>query len=462
MGKIKITLEDLFNISGSVIYNPDSYKPVSCVSIDSRKINGPSLFVAIKGERFDGHNFVEEAISKGAKAVIINKNKLRKFNSLKIPFITVPDTIKAYGELAARWRDKLNAKVISITGSNGKTTTKEMIASLLSERFNVVKSEANNNNHIGVPLTIFSANEKCEMLVLEQGTNHIGEIPYSAKISRPDFALITNIGESHLEFLKSKEEVYKEKSALFEEAEKRGGIIFINVDDPIINKNRKRYSNIVTFGFKNNPDVKGKILNNDDFGRARMLIQYSNERFEILVPLPGVSNAKNFLAATAVAIKLGLTSEEIIRASQKIKPVSGRLEIKELKDAIVIDDTYNASPSSVKAAYDFLNAMKIYKKKILILGDMFELGKYAVKFHRELAKNFRKDKNLVVLTHGKLMKHLHKELKKRDIKSIHFETREALRLYLQYEVEGKSIILVKGSRGMKMEEFINILENRFK
>ncbi|MEM2145482.1 MAG: UDP-N-acetylmuramoyl-tripeptide--D-alanyl-D-alanine ligase [Candidatus Jordarchaeaceae archaeon] len=462
MGKIKITLEDLFNLTGSVIYNPDMYKPVSCVSIDSRKIKNDSLFVAIKGEKYDGHNFIEEAISRGAKAVVINKNKLRKFDSLQIPFITVPDTIKAYGELAAKWRNKLNAKVISITGSNGKTTTKEMIATLLSEKFNVVKSEANNNNHIGVPLTIFSANEKCEMLVLEHGTNHFGEIPYSAKISKPDFALITNIGESHLEFLKNKEEVYKEKSALFDEAEKRSGVIFVNVDDPIINKNKNNYSKIVTYGFTKKPNVKGKVLSYDDFGRAKILIQYNDKEFEILVPLPGLSNAKNFLAASAVALKAGLTEEEIINASQRIKPVHGRLEIKVLKDVIIIDDTYNASPSSVKAAYEFLESIKVFKKKIMILGDMFELGKHAVKFHKELADNFKKNKNLFVLTHGKLMKHFHRELKKKNIKTIHFETRDALSLYLQYEIEDKSVVLIKGSRGMKMEEFVNILENRFK
>lgn len=458
---MKITLEDLFNLNGSVICNPDNYKPLSIVEIDSRKVKKDCLFVAIKGEKYDGHDFVYDAINKGAKAVIINKSKLRKFNSLQIPFVTVPDTIKAYGELARMWRNKLNAKVISITGSNGKTTTKEMTAALLSEKFKVVKTEANNNNHIGVPLTIFSADEKCEMLILEQGTNHFGEIPYSAKISEPDYALITNIGDSHLEFLKNREEVFKEKSALFDVAEIHGGLVFINVDDPIINKNKKLYSNTVTYGFKSNAEISGKILSYTEDGRTKMSINFNGNSFEIILPVYGESNAKNFLAAASIALKLGLTNDEIINGAQNIKPIHGRLEVKKYSNAVVIDDTYNASPASVEAAYKLVKKIKSYKNKIMILGDMYELGKSSPKLHRDLISIFDSNKNLIVLTIGNMMKQLNKELKKKKIQSIHFHTREALSLYLRYEEIDNSVILVKGSRGMKMEEFINILKMRF-
>ncbi len=461
MSKIKITLEDLFNLTGSVIYNPDNFKPLSTVEIDSRKINRACIFVAIKGEKFDGHDFVYDAMRKGAEVVIINKNKIKKFNSLNIPFVTVPDTVKAYGELANRWRNKLRAKIVAITGSNGKTTTKEMIGTLLEEKFNVVKSEANNNNHIGVPLTIFSAKDNCEVLVLEHGTNHIGEIPYSAKISQPDFALITNIGDSHLEFLDSREGIYKEKSALFDETQKRGGIIFINLDDPIIRKHKNNYKNVVTYGFNKKADVKGKILGYDELGRPRIMIQFDNKSFEVVIPIPGESNAKNFLASVAIALKLGLTENDIISASKNINAVNGRLQIKEFDNVIVVDDTYNASPTSVKAAFEFLKKVKKYKNKIMILGDMFELGKQSIKFHKELADIFNSAKNFTVITIGNLMKHLHKELKKKKVRTTHFETRDALKLYLQYEEIENSAILVKGSRGMKMEEFVYIMENRF-
>ncbi|MDQ7815395.1 MAG: UDP-N-acetylmuramoyl-tripeptide--D-alanyl-D-alanine ligase [Melioribacteraceae bacterium] len=459
MGKIKITLEDLFNLPSAVIYNPDRYKPVSVVQIDSRKIVKGSLFVAIKGEKFDGHDFVKDVVKKGAGAVIIDCRMLSKFNSIEIPFITVYDTAAAFGNLANIWRNKLKAKVVSITGSTGKTTTKEIAATLLSEKYKVVKTEANNNNHIGVPLTILSADEKCDVLVLEQGTNHIGEIPYSVKISEPDISIITNIGESHIEFLKNKQMVYKEKSALFDATEKRGGIILANTDDPIIKKNVKRYSNVVSFGFQGNPYIKGKINGFTDDGKTKIKITGSKSAIDL--PIYGESGAKNFLAAAVIAKLLGLSNDEIKKGTRKLFPVHGRLEVKKYSNALVIDDTYNSSPASINAAYDFVKHIKTFKSKIVVLGDIFELGKHSPKIHKELSKIFSYDKNLFVLTIGKMMSNLTAELRKKKIKSIHFHLREALSLYLQYEEIDNSVILVKGSRGMKMEEFVNILEKRF-
>ncbi len=459
MGKIKITLEDLFNLPSAVIYNPDRFKPVSAVQIDSRTIVNGSLFVAIKGEKFDGHNFVKDVVKKGAGAVIINSRMLSKFDSIEIPIITVDDTTAAFGNLANIWRNKLKAKVVSITGSTGKTTTKEITAALLSEKFNVVKTEANNNNHIGVPLTIFSADEKCDVLILEQGTNHIGEIPYSAKISEPDISIITNIGQSHIEFLKNKKMVYKEKSALFDASEKRGGIILANTDDPIIKQHVKRYSNVISFGFNGKPYIKGKIAGYTNDGRTKIQIAGSDGIIEL--PIYGESGAKNFLAASVIAKLLGLTNSEIKRAAQKLLPVRGRLEVKKYSNAVVIDDTYNSSPASINAAYNLVKRIKTFKSKIIVLGDIFELGKQSPKIHRELSKIFSYDKNLFVLTIGIMMSNLTAELRKKKIKSIHFHLREALSLYLKYEEIDNSVLLVKGSRGMKMEEFVNILEKRF-
>ena len=461
MGKLKITLEDLFNVPTAVIYNPDGFKPVAKVEIDSRKIKKGCLFVAIKGEKFDGHKFVEDAIRLGASSVMINVNNLKKFRSLDLPVVAVEDTTKAFGDLANIWRRKLNAKVIGITGSNGKTTTKEMIATLLAEKFSVVKTAANNNNHIGVPLTIFSADEKCEALILEQGTNHFGEIAYSAKISQPVFAVLTNIGESHLEFLKNKEGVYKEKAALLFEAIKHGGFVFVNMDDPIIRANAKNFKNKITYGFSGKVDVKGKIKGFTDDGKTKIEILYGKEKLETILPVHGEVNAKNFLVAAAIAIKAGLTKKQILAGAKKLQPVHGRLEVRKYEKAMVIDDTYNASPTSVQSAVDLVKKIKTFSKKIVVLGDIFELGNKSVKLHKELVNAFDADKNLVVLTVGNYMQHLVKELRKKNIRSIHFFLREALSLYLQYEEIEGSVILVKGSRGMKMEEFVNILEKRF-
>jgi UDP-N-acetylmuramoyl-tripeptide--D-alanyl-D-alanine ligase len=460
MGKLKITLEDLFNVPTSVIYNPDVFKPVAKVAIDSRKIKKGCLFVAIKGEKFDGHKFIEEAIKLGASSIMINAINWKRFKTLKVPVIVVNDTTKAYGKLANIWRHKLTAKVIGITGSNGKTTTKEMIAILLAEKFSVVKTAANNNNHIGVPLTILSADEKCETLVLEQGTNHFGEIAYSAKISQPVFAVITNIGESHLEFLKNIDGVYKEKVSLLNETEKYGGTVFINMDDPILKANAKSFTNKITYGFSGKVDIKGKIKGFTDDGKTKIEISYGRDKLETVLPVYGEANAKNFLAATAIAFKAGLTKKQILYGTKKLQPVHGRLEVKKYDNAVVIDDTYNASPASVRAAIELVKKVKTFSKKIVVLGDIYELGSKSVKLHKELAKGFKADKNLVVLTVGNYMQYLVKELRKKNIRSIHFFLREALSLYLQYEEIENSVILVKGSRGMKMEEFVNILEKR--
>ncbi len=482
MGKIKITIEDLFNIPSAEIFNPDAIKPLAFVEIDSRRVKKGSLFVAIKGDKYDGHDFILDALKKGAAAVVIDSRKFgfspkfrrnpfgsvlrtsireKKFSFLEIPIITVDDTTKAYGEIAKIWRNKLSAKVISITGSNGKTSVKEMVSTLLSEKFKVVKTEANNNNHVGVPLTILGTNEKCEALVLEQGTNHFGEIPYSAKISQPDFSLITNIGDAHLEFFQNKEGIFKEKSALFYETQKRNGVVFLNMDDLTIRKNAKLFTNKVTYGFKGKVDVKGKILGYTEDGRTAILISHRGKEFKTVLPVFGESNAKNFLAASAIALKLGITGKEIIRGAQKFLPVHGRLDVKKFKNAMLIDDTYNASPVSVHSAVELVKKIKTFKSKLIVLGDIYELGKKSPKYHKELSINFSPEKNLTVLTTGVLMKNLHKELRKKKIRSIHFYLREALSLYLQYEEIDNSVILVKGSRGMKMEEFVNILEKRF-
>ncbi len=470
MGKIKITIEDLFNLPTAEIYNPDSYESLASVEIDSRKVKKGTLFVAIKGEKLDGHDFVQEAINNGAGAVVINKNRLRKFSKIEIPIITVEDSIKAYGDIARTWRKKLGAKVISVTGSNGKTTTKEIISTLLSEKFEVIKTEANNNNHIGVPLTILSADEKCEALVLEQGTNHFGEIEYSANISLPDIALITNIGDSHLEFLRNKEGVHKEKSALLDLCEIHGGKVFLNLDDPILKKTSKNYWNKITYGFKGNADVKGKILSYTNDGRPKIQIGFNKNvlslgkglgKFAVTLPICGESNAKNFLASVAVSLFAGLKPEQIISGAEKIKPVYGRFVVRKFKDAVLIDDTYNSNPGSVKSAVEIVNRIKLFNKKVFVLGDMLELGIASVKLHKELANNFRQSDKILVLTIGSMMKHLHKALSSKKIKSIHFSTRGELELYLKYESIEKSVILGKGSRGMRMEEFINTLEKRF-
>ncbi|MFO7525942.1 MAG: UDP-N-acetylmuramoyl-tripeptide--D-alanyl-D-alanine ligase [Ignavibacteriaceae bacterium] len=464
MNPIKLSLKDIFNLPGAAIYNPDSFKAVSSVSIDSRRIRKYSLFIAIKGEKFDGHNFVNTAVKKGASAIMINKNYLNKINDSDIPVITVPDTTKALGDVAKIWRSKLNAKVIGLTGSSGKTTTKEMISALLSEKFKVNKTAANNNNHIGVPLTILSTRAKHQVLVVECGTNHFGEIPYISNILQPDYALITNIGDSHLEYLKDRQGVLKEKSTLLEAASKRKGRLFINTDDELILEFSKKFRNKIKYGFGSGNDVSGKIISYDAIGRAELEIQSRTNRkkLKLKISQPGEAAAKNFLAASAVGFEFGLKPNEIINASRKIKSSDKRVVIKVFKTFTILDDTYNANPDSMRTAISILSMYKNRRRKIAVLGDMFELGSQAKRLHEELA-DFIKTQNVdEVFVIGKMMKYFTKIMKDGKLPVQYFESKELLKKHLKKVQLRGSVILVKGSRGMKMEEFVSVIESRAK
>lgn len=455
-----ITLEDLFNLKDAVLYEPDRIKSVTKITIDSRNVPRGSLFVAIKGEKFDGHDFVKDAVKKGSSTAMINKNKLASIKDVDVPMVAVKDSIKSLGELGAMWRSKLQTKIIGITGSAGKTTTKEMIFAMLNGNFTVNKTIGNNNNHIGVPLTLFSTTNKHEYLVLELGTNHFGEIKYTADISRPEFALITNIGNSHLEFLKNPRGVYKEKSALFESTISNDGILFINNDDPILKTAYKNYPKRVTFGLEGNADVTGEIIGFTNDKRPKIKITYRGKSSSYELPLWGIQNAKNFLAASAVALKLGLTYKDIKNAIPQIQSVDKRLNIVKLKDFILINDTYNANPDSMKMSLELLSHFSQYKNRIVVLGDMFELGNKSRALHEQLAVHIIKNRISAVYTIGKFMTYLFAKVKQQKVEAAHFLNREALKDFLSQKSFSDSVILVKGSRGMRMEEFAEVIQSK--
>ncbi len=458
--KIKITLKDLFDLPGSEIVNSDSYEAVSKVTIDSRKIENGSLFIAIKGEKFDGHDFVRDVIKNGASAVVIERKKYSQFDDIEVPIVLVDDTIITLGLLAKVWRGKLKAKVISLTGSVGKTTTKDMIAVLLSEKFKVNKTLANNNNHIGVPLTIFSTDSSHQVLVLEHGTNHFGEIAYTAKIAQPDYAIITNIGNSHLEFLKNKKGVLKEKISLFETTKKRNGTLFLNKDDELLSSLYKKYKKKITYGTGKKSDVRGKILNYTDDGKPIVELRYKEKKIKTEFNLYGEQSFKNLLAASSVAFKLGLNEKQILNGMKKLSSPDKRLNVTKYSDFILIDDTYNANPDSMKSSLELLSQINVFKKKIAILGDMFELGDTAEKHHKNLASIIKKNRIDEVYTIGNFMEILNKELQKSGKMNKHFISRNSLADFISSSDFSDSVILVKGSRGMKMEEFVQKIKEK--
>lgn len=454
MSRPKITLEDMFDLNGSEIFNPDTFVATSNVSTDTRTIVRNSVFVALKGEKFDGHNFVDAAISKGASAVVINRNKLKKFDHLDVTIITVPDTTTAYGELATAYRKKITAKVVAITGSNGKTTTKEILSSLLSEKFSVTKTLSNNNNHIGVPLTIFSADMKTDILVLELGTNHFGEIKYTAHIAQPDYSVITNIGQSHLEYLRDLEGVAGEKMALFGETEACGGKLFVNNDDRLIRDKSRKMMNRITFGLKGKCDIRGSIKGVGKNGETILNIATSKKNFDVKVPLLGQTNAKNFLTAAAIALELGLSKTDIIKAASKLTAVDKRLNLIRYNSFELINDTYNSNPESMRSALQFMKAYAGKRRKIAVLGDMFELGDEAERIHREMAQEIISNGITDIYTTGRMMALMTEELIKAGKNAVHFRNRRSLASFLSRFDKTDSLVLLKGSRGMKMEEFI--------
>ncbi len=460
MEKITLNIAELSLIPSALIVKGENKQVFNKVLIDSRKAAENSLFVAIKGDKFDGHDFIENAVKSGAIGIVINKNRVSEFEKINVSVIAVDDTVIAFGEIAKLWRKKLKAKVISITGSNGKTSTKEFLATMLSTIYTVVKTESNNNNHIGVPLTILEADENTEMLVLEHGTNHFNEISYTAAIAQPDFGMITNIGDSHLEFLMDRNGVLEEKYALVEETIKNDGCVFINLDDKLISKKAKSIPNKISFSFSKDADVRGKVLGTDKKGRTELWISFRNTVLECSLPVYGNANAKNVLAAVSIAQMLGLSKKDIYNGIKNLQSIKGRVQVFEQKNYFLIDDTYNANPDSMKAALQLLSKVTFTAKKIAIFGDMFELGEESDNLHKEVALAIKKSDLTDLVLVGNKTAIIAQELKNSSIKINYFTEREKVIPFLESMNLLNSVILVKGSRGMRMEEFVNYLKER--
>jgi UDP-N-acetylmuramoyl-tripeptide--D-alanyl-D-alanine ligase len=341
-----------------------------------------------------------------------------------------------------------------------------MLSTILGERYKVNKTAANNNNHIGVPLTLLDTNNQHEVLIIELGTNHFGEIAYTSAIVQPDYALITNIGDSHLEYLVNRKGVLKEKLALLEAAALRNGTLFINNDDKYLKNVLKSYPAKVTFSLltdKNsaaNADVTCKITGYTEDGKAQIVLKYKNKTIKEVLPVYGEQGVKNLLACTAIAFKLGLSKDEISGGIKKLKAADKRLNVKNGKKYLLIDDTYNANPESMKAAFNLLGNITKYSRKIAVIGDMFELGDESAAKHKELASIVKKNRISEIYTMGKYTKYLDEGLKNAKVQNRHFSSRKSLAGYLAKVNLDDSVVLVKGSRGMKMEEFVQIIINK--
>ncbi len=426
---------------------------ITGVTTDSRHVGKDSLFIPLVGDIYNGHEFGEKAVKDGAAAVIWQKSEGNPPKG--VPVIFVEDTLVALQALAKSYINQLQVKVVGITGSNGKTTTKDMVASLLETTFKVHKTKGNFNNHIGLPLTILSMSEDTEVAVLEMGMSSRGEIELLSSIANPDVAVITNIGESHLMDLGSREGIAEAKLEITKGL-KQDGLFIYNGDEPLLQERVPALSiHTATFGEKPSNDYYPTEINQQVTGTS-----FKVNGVECFIPVLGKHNVLNALAAYAVATFLGVKKEAIIEGFLSIKITGMRLElIKAKTGASIINDAYNASPTSMKAAIDLIENLKGFNQKIVVLGDMLELGLEEKEYHREVGRAIKANNISHIFTYGRLGAEIAKGAKENYAQEFvhHFENKSELIKLLKSLVQKNDVVLVKASRGMKLEEVVNEL-----
>ena len=424
--------------------------PIKSISTDSRSIKKNSLFIAIKGENFDGNDFVEEAITKGALYAIADKKKYDNQKNKKI--IYVKNTVKALKKISGNIINEYKGKVIAVTGSNGKTTTTNIISKTLKNNSKTLK---NFNNEIGMPLSIMNASSKSKNLVLEIGASKFGDIDYLSKILKPHVGVITNIGHSHLEKLGNVNGVFEVKSELINNIKKNGFLIVPSDNKEHLDRWKKLRNdiNILTFGIESGADFYASKINLKENGLSFVIrSNLIKKPIQIKTSIEGKHNIKNILASFAVHFCLKEDLENFVNIL-KVNKLNTLRQIKSkwINGSVLIDDTYNANPDSTKKSIDLLSNYN--KNTVLILGDMLELGRYKKQLHKEVGVYAKRRGINIILGYGDLTKYAVDGFGK---KAIFFKDEENLKSYLRENITSKDVILIKGSRGMKMEKFKNV------
>ncbi|WP_368503987.1 UDP-N-acetylmuramoyl-tripeptide--D-alanyl-D-alanine ligase [Alkalihalophilus sp. As8PL] len=425
------------------------------VSTDTRTITAGALFVPLIGERFNGHDYVLTAIQNGAIAALWEEGQpLPKELPSEFQLFIVKDTLYALQEMASVYRKKVNPKVIGITGSNGKTTTKDILASILSVKGETYKTQGNFNNHIGLPLTILGMPSTCEYLILEMGMSGFGEIERLSMIAEPDMALVTNIGESHMEQLGSREGIAKAKMEIKEGLLAKGSL-FVDSDEPLL----RAWNDpcIVKVGFKE-ADL---LIDHVTATETGYEFAIGNESYSL--SMLGKHNVKNAAYCIAVAKNFGLSVEQIKKGLASLSLTSMRLErLTGNHGELIVNDAYNASPTSMIAAIEAIKMIPNYQKRVLVLGDMFELGSNEEALHKSVA-NVITEPITHIMTLGDRAKWIYEAILEREHESFqkvtHIETKQEAANQLKELVDNETVVLFKASRGMKLEEVITIYQD---
>ena len=457
---MSITMKDVLSIAYVGVENISLLRGRSFahVSTDSRTAGAGDLFIAIRGEKLDGHAFVKQAIEKGAACAVVDERADREPYKHH-PHVIVRDTTKALGDLARVHRRKFSIPVLAVAGSNGKTTTKEMIAHVLSTRFRILRTQGNLNNHIGVPMTVFGLTKRHEIAVIEVGTNHFSEITKLCAILEPTHGLITNIGREHLEFFRNLEGVANAEGELFP-ALGTQGVGFVNVDDEWIVAHAKNLRKRITYGFSTRAKFRGTLKTLGTDGCAVLSVKARGKKpFQIALGIPGKHAASNALAAAAVGIAFGVPARTIQVSLKKFRSVGKRMEAVKIGGVRILNDTYNANSDSVLSALETLRDMHCTGSKIVILADMLELGDEAQSEHERIGHAVSAMGFAILLTYGPLAQHIKSAAT--DVKlNLHFDQKKALAEYATELIRPGDIVLVKGSRAMKMEDIVTFLQER--
>ena len=464
MSKVEFTAEEIISAARCEVVAKGNAELFTDVVTDTRKIEKGNLFIALKGERFNGEDFVQAAVEKGASGVLVGSDcPNEKLEGIADSYVlrASTDALTAYGEIAGSYRDRFHMPMISITGSNGKTTTKDMTASVLGAKWDVLKTQANFNNEVGIPQTLMRLRPEHEAAVVEIGMRGLHQIEALAKVVKPSIGIVTNVGETHMELLGSIENIAKAKAELVE-AIQPGGTVILNADNPYVAAMDKKANDgvrVVTFGIENDAEVRGSEI------RTQGQLTYFTVSFngenpaEFELPMVGIHNVYNALAAIAAGYVLGESVSDMQKGLAELQMTGMRFEYKDVKGYHVINDAYNASPMSMKAA---LNTLKDIAKgrTVAVLGDMLELGDVAVEAHRQVGREAAGTGVFALITRGPLGESIADGAIEAgmDAQSVsrcssHEEAGQVLHEILQ----PGDTVLFKGSRGMQMEKIIDLL-----
>ena len=463
---MNLKISDILKVTSGKLLIGDENVECESFSKDTRNIKQGDTYIGIKGEKFDGSLFWNKALDLGAETVIIqdvnlNENDLKNYKDKNI--IIVKDTKKALIQIATEKRNLYkDLKVVGITGSVGKTSTKDMIANVLSQKYKTLKTIGNNNNDIGLPMTILNLRNH-EIAVIEMGMNHLGEISVLTKIAKPTLSVITNVGTSHIGFLGSRENILKAKLEILEGMEKKQ--IVINNDNDMLNNWSKdaKDCKIHTFGIDNHSECSGKEINvSESF--SDVVCSYNGEEINLNIPVGSKIFVLNALCAVSVGKLMGLSNEEIRRGIESFELTGKRMELVNLKNgSLLINDSYNASYDSMKVALDYLENLDA-DRKIAILGDMYELGEFSEELHRKVGMEVDKNKINLLFTVGKEARYISDAAIQNGMstdKIFYFENIEDLEKDLKNEIKKGDAVLFKAANGMRLFEVVDNLKKQF-